>query len=74
MRGSPEWLDHGEMIAAELRPVTGKNMLLGQGDHAGLARHDGKGSTAATASGGAERCRNRAEKKRKDDGGGCSYL
>ena len=27
MRGSPEWLDHGEMIVAELRPVMGKNAL-----------------------------------------------
>ena len=43
---------------------------LGQGDHAGLARHDGKGSTAATASGGANRWRSRAERKKEDDGGG----
>ena len=33
--------------------------------HAGVARHDGNGSTAATARGGAERWQNRAEKKRR---------
>ena len=43
---------------------------LGRGDYAGLARHDGKGSTAATASGGAERWQSRAERKKEDDGGG----
>ena len=36
---------------------------LGRGDHTGLAKHDWKGSTAATVSGGAERWRNRVEKK-----------
>ena len=43
---------------------------LGWGDYAGLARHDGKGSTAATVSGGAERWQSRAERKKEDDGGG----
>ena len=43
---------------------------LGRGDYTGLARHDGKGSTAATASGGAERWQSRAERKKEDDGGG----
>ena len=37
---------------------------LGHGDHAGLARHDGKGSTTATASGRVDRWRSRAERKR----------
>ena len=43
---------------------------LGQGNHAGLARHDGKGSTAAMVSGGADRWWSRAERKKEDDGGG----
>ena len=40
-----------------------RNGAQGRGDHASVARHDGHGSTAATASGGAERWRNREEKK-----------
>ena len=64
--------------AGRFRPTqvmqASRREALGQGDHAGLARHDGKGLTAATASSGAERWQSRAEKKRKDDGGGCDYL
>ena len=47
---------------------------LGQGNHAGLARHDGKGSTVATASSGADRWRSRAERKKEDDGGGGALI
>ena len=35
----------------------------GQGNHVGVARHDWKGSTAATVSGGVDRWRSRAERK-----------
>ena len=37
---------------------------LGHGDHAGLVRHDGKGSMAATASGGVDQWWSRVERKR----------
>ena len=42
----------------------------GRGDHASVARNDGRGSTAATASGRAERWRSRVERKKEDDGDG----
>ena len=42
----------------------------GRGDRVGVAGHDGRGLTVATASGGAVRWRSRAEGKTKSDGGG----
>ena len=41
-----------------------------RGDYAGLARHDGKDSTAATASGRAVQWRSKAEGKTESDNGG----
>ena len=42
----------------------------GRGDHTGVARHDECGSMVATASGGADWWRSRAEGKTESDGGG----
>ena len=42
----------------------------GRGDHAGVARHDGRGSTTATVSSEADRWRSRAERKKEDDDSG----
>ena len=56
---SSGWSQGRTRRAGRFRPTqvmqASRREALGRGDHVGLARHDGKGSTVATASGGAER-------------------
>ena len=61
-------------IPANPSDVSKPQIAQDRGDLVGVAGHDGRSLTMATASGGASWWRNRAEGKNGEDGGGCCYL
>ena len=61
-------------IPANPSDVSKPQKAQDRGDLVGVAGHDGRGLSMATASGGASWRRSRAEGENGDDGGDCCYL